>query len=158
MARKLRDYDEEYVGNHTLGGLLLKIGIGLLVLIVVCGVVGWFLRWGKAASDVVGPENVKAQWQFAYDYDESMRGVANNWCTLRKQEVQAGKTGDRDTMNQRSSQRIAVEQNYERIKSEYDGRLRDAFRAKWVKPGDVPTKAPTLEEKLTEVGCTEARP
>lgn len=158
MGRKLREYDEEYVGGLTLGGLFLRVLGGLIVVALVCGGISWAAGWIKTGADVVGPENVKAQWQFAYDYNESLRASASNWCTLRKQEVQAANSGDRDTMNQRGSQRIATEQLYEKNKSEYDARLQDAFRAKWVKPGDVPTSAPTLEEKLTEIGCTVPRP
>lgn len=154
---RVRDYDN-YVENSKPTHLAVKlILVGFVILLLLCGL-GWVFRWGKAATDVVGPENVKAQWQFAYDYDESLRASASNWCTLRKQEVQAGKIGDRDAMNQRGSQRIATEQLYERNKAEYDARLRDAFRAKWVKPTDVPTKAPTLDEKLVEINCAEARP
>ena len=158
MPRRMEDYNEGWFSRQTPLGLFLKVVGALIVVAMVCGGVSWVAGWVGTGAKVVSAENVKAQWQFAYDYNESLRGIANNWCTLRKQELQAGKAGDRDTMNQRGSQRIAVEQNYERTKSEYDGRLADAFRAKWVKPGDVPNKAPTLEEKLTEIGCTEARP
>lgn len=93
---------------------------------------------------------VTAQWQFAYDYEASLGASASNWCTALADEQSAR---SEDVRVQLSLQRRAIEQNYNRIKAEYDGRLRDAFRAKLVKPPDVPNQAPTLEEKVAQLGC-----
>ena len=39
---------------------------------------------------------------------------------------------------------------YQRIEAQYNARIADAFRAKYVKPGDVPVPAPTEQEKTTQ--------
>lgn len=156
--RTIQQHDENWFSRQTPLGLFLKVVGALIVVSLVCGGVGWVGGWFKTGAQVVSAENVKAQWQFAYDYNESLRATAANWCSIRKAEVQAGKTGDRDAMNQRSSQRLATETLFDKNKAEYDGRLADAFRAKLVRPRDVPAKAPTLQEKLTEIGCTETQP
>lgn len=156
MGRRIRDYDEDYVLNQRPARLGWKI-LGVVVAVaLVLGCVGFAFRWLNAGAEVVSPQNVKAQWQFAYDYDEALAGAARQWCTIRQAEVQAPEGSDAQV--QRASQRIAVEQLYARNKAEYDARLRDAFRAKWVKPSDVPVRAPALEEKLQEVGCAVPAP
>lgn len=148
--KRIGDYDEQYVKNKTPIGLTVKIvAIALAIgLIMLAGhfVFGWF----KAATDVVGPTNVKSQWQFAYDYDASLKAVAQNWCTARKAELEETNT---DAKIQRGTQRIAIEQNYARVKGEYDGRLRDAFRGGLVAPPDVPKQAPDLKTAVDAVGC-----
>lgn len=153
--RRIEDYDESWLKRQTPLGLFLKLVGAMIVVALVCGGVGWVGGWFKTGAEVVGPANVKAQWQFAYDYNESLRAIASNWCTLRKEELAVGQRGDADALNQRSSQRLATETNYDKTKAEYDGRLRDAFRAGLVAPPDVPKTAPTLQEKLAEIGCTQ---
>lgn len=153
-GRKLKDYDEAYVsdkvGSMTLGGLLVRaLGI-VIALALVFGVIGFFAGWFNAAKEVVSPANVKAQWQFAYDYDEQLDAIAQQTCQMRQ--VEAAET-DPAFKTQRTSQRVAIEQNYFRVEAEYNGRLRDAFRAKLVAPTDVPDQAPSLDENLAEVGC-----
>jgi hypothetical protein len=148
--RRLGDYDEGYFRNLTLGGIILRL-VGLVVaLTLVFGVVGLGLGWFKAGTDIISPANVKQQWQFAYDYSESLNAIGSQWCTAKKAED--GETNP-DFKIQRSSQRIAVEQNYDRVKAVYDARLADAFRAKWVKPADVPDRAPTLQQTVAVLGC-----
>lgn len=154
MGRQLRDYDEEVVtnwfGRQTVGGLALKV-FGVLVVLSLCLTGGHFaFGWFNTAVEVVSPTNVKAQWQFAYDYHENLKAIANNWCSLKKAE-EAETNPDYKT--QRISQRLAVETQYRTKQAEYDGRLDDAFRAKIVAPPDVPRHAPTLEQTVFETGC-----
>lgn len=103
----------------------------------------FLLTWLLTLLGIIGPQNVKAQWQFAYDYDNSLRAIAGNVCQARADEAKATTDIER---NQRTSQRIAQETNYRRVEAQYDAQLQDAFRAKLVKPADVPTQAPTLAE------------
>lgn len=152
MSRRLRDYDEDYVGGLTIGGILARIVGTLVVLTVVFGIMGLVLGWFNAGAKVVSPDNVRQQWQFAYDYDASLKAIATQDCTAKK--VADAETNP-DIKAQRISQQVAIENNYARVKAEYDGRLRDAFRAKLVKPADVPNQAPTLEQNLAEVCPTK---
>ena len=143
MARRIGDYNGDYLLNQRPGRFGLKlVGIGIVVVLVLCGA-GFLVRWLMVPAKVFSPENVQAQWQFAYDYTESMNGIARQWCTASAAEQAATVSEEK---LQRSSQRIAIEQNYARVAAEYDGRVRDAFRAGLVKPPDVPDRAPVLTQ------------
>ena len=132
------------------------LGLAVAALLLVAGLtaggcaVAWVAGWGGEAARVTGVENVREQWRFAYDYEESLGALASNHCSLQRQ-VDA--ETNPDTRDQRVSQLLAVEQNYHRVAAEYDAALRDKFRAGLVAPPDVPDRAPTLEGKEAEV-CT----
>lgn len=153
MGRTIGEYNEQYLRRQRPWLLWLKILGAATFIGVTVTVLAFACSWGGAARDVVSPENVRAQWQFSYDYSESLRGVAGNWCTARRTELE---TVDPTARDQRVTQRIAIENNYRRVQNEYDARLADAFRAKLVRPGDVPARAPTLDEQLRAVGCEVA--
>lgn len=152
MGRQLRDYDEGYIGSQTPAKLGWKILGVVLAVLFVLGVVGFGIRWINAGAAIVSPENVKSQWQFVYDQDAALKAIASQWCTAQKAE-DASLTNDERL--QRGSQRIAIEQNYDRNKAIYDGRLRDAFRAKWVRPPDmdIPDQAPNLQQTVAKLNC-----
>jgi hypothetical protein len=152
--RKFKDYDDDTIdswwGNQSFVGLFFK-GLGLvIVLSLVFGVVGFFGGWFNAGKDIISPANVKAQWQFAYDFDRSLDAISKQYCTAVL--VENAET-DPTIKPQRTDQRIAIENNYQRVEAEYDGRLADAFRAKLVKPSNVPSVAPTLGENVAS-NCT----
>lgn len=152
--RKIGEYDESWLKRQSPLGLSLKV-IGFLVALgLIISLIGIPLGWYNAGREIISPANVKAQWQFAYDYDAGMREVANNWCSFREAELSAPPQ-DR---SQRTSQRLATESLYRTRAAEYNGRVADAFRAKLVKPGDVPVTAPDLKERLAQVGCDQPWP
>jgi hypothetical protein len=153
--RQIRDYDEEHVtswiGRQTPLGIFVKVILVPLVVLSICLTGGHFVfGWFNTAVEVVSPTNVKAQWQFAYDYHENLKAIANNWCTMKKAE---DAEANPDYKTQRVSQRLAVETQYRTVQAQYDGRLDDAFRARIVAPPDVPRRAPTLEQTVAETGC-----
>ena len=80
----------------------------------------------------------------------NLQAIGGQWCTASKAEAAEVNP---EFKPQRTSQRIAIEQNYDRVKGVYDGRLADAFRAKLVKPSDVPDRAPTLQQTVAALGC-----
>ncbi len=141
-----------YGPNRQVTILGLKWWLWIIPVILLLGATAWALGWIGAGARIISPENVRVQWQFAYDYQASLEATANNVCRARQDEKAAPEgTTER---SQRTSQRIAQEQNYERIRAQYDARLADAFRAKLVRPPDVPDHAPTLEEMLKQIHCT----
>lgn len=151
--KRFGEYNEADTTNwfkrQTPVGLLLKIIGGILCLSLLFGVIGFAADWFNTGAKVVSPENVKKQWQFAYDYDASLTAISQQWCTAKSAE---NAETNSDYKSQRITQRIAVENNYARVAAEYNGRLKDAFRAKLVKPSDVPDQAPPLAEQ-TGVIC-----
>lgn len=147
MSRRLKDYDESYFSNMTPAGLFFRIVGAVVVIALSLSVIGFFGGWFNAGKEIVSAKNVKAQWQFAYDYDESLDGIAVQHCTaVAAEEAETNP----DFKVQRTDQRIAIDNNYERVRAEYNGRLRDAFRARLVAPSDVPDQAPTLQENVAE--------
>lgn len=147
--RKLRDYDESYWGNQTPLGLAAKLGAIIVAIIVVVLVLSFSLGWFNAAKNVVSPNNVKNQYQFAYDYNNALRAIAQNVCIAEKA-VQEAPEADK---SERQSQLISYETLYSQRAGEYNSALENAFRAKYVAPADVPRRAPTLSEELIAVGC-----
>lgn len=106
---------------------------------------GWGLGWFATPLEVTSVGNVRQQYAFAYQYDESLTASAHQYCTARDARDRATPSEVRD---QRETQLIAIEQNYARIAAEYNAKLRDAFAAKYVKPADVPDRAPELADKV----------
>lgn len=141
--------------DRTLTRVILRWTIYAAFVIVAIGLVsgaaGWISGWASEPGRVTGVDNVRAQWQFAYDYDADLRAIAQQVCNA---EVMVENATSDAALEQRQSQVLAYQNNYERVRSEYDGRLRDAFRAKYVAPDDVPDKAPTLVDMKATV-CTQ---
>lgn len=125
----------------------LKVGCGIvaavLLLSIAAGMVRFVWGWGSEPGRIYGVENVKEQWRFAYEGEESLRTAARIVCKAEQDEAAA--TSDNERI-QRASARIAYEQNYYRIQADYDARMRNAFEAKLVKPDDVVSPAPSLEQ------------
>ena len=152
--RRIGEYDEEYVEGYVKRQTPLSLTLKILAVVVglsIClGGVGWALGWFKTGVDIISPDNVKKQWEFAYTYDESLTAIANNWCTFKRAE---DAETDREVKPQRVSQRLAVETQYRNVQASYDAALDNAFKAKLVAPPDVPRRAPTLEAKVAATGC-----
>jgi hypothetical protein len=123
--------------------------VAVLAMSVCTGVVGFAGGWWDTGVKVVSPENVKAQFQFAYDDIKAMNAVASNVCSAIKS--RDGYTKGSEPYIQRDSQVQAYEQNYQRIAAEYNAHMADMFRAKYVKPSDVPSTAPTLQESMSNL-------
>lgn len=124
--------------------------VGLLVaLVVVLTVVGFAAGWFRAGVEVISPANVKEQWAFAYSYDRSLGALAGTWCSAKQAET--AETSP-DYRSQRTTQRLAYENQYRNVEAQYDAALANAFKAKLVKPSDVPVVAPTLDQKIQSLG------
>jgi hypothetical protein len=146
--------DEESDGQLPSGGNIFRWGLGCLALVLflsVCGgIYGYANDWFGAFGQVISPANVRAQFQAAYDDQNSLNAIAQNICTAavaRDKEIQST-----DAYTQRESQVIAQEQNFQRIQNHYNAYIHDPFRAKIVRPRDLPDPAPT-EQSLTSVFC-----
>jgi len=126
-------------------GKIIGIGIAALVGVVVFG---WAFGWFVTPLEITSAENVRKQWAFAYQYDESLKAAAMQVCSMERAVKEAQVSEER---MQRQSQLLAFQQNYVRIEAEYNAKLRNAFEAKMVKPADVPNKAPSLDTLKREV-------
>lgn|SRR3989338_1329385 len=120
----------------------------VVVLSLVLGVVGWGLGWLGVPGQVVSPQNVREQWRFSYEHDESLQTAARNVCLTET--ALAASTSDTERV-QRQSQLLAYQQVYTKIQAQYNARLRNAFEAGLVRPRDVPEKAPELSDMKLRV-------
>jgi hypothetical protein len=109
---------------------------------------GFALGWVGQPFRIFSPENVREQWRFAYDFNESLTASGRQTCSAESALKSAESEQERTA---RRSQLLAYEQNYARIEAAYNARLRNAFEAGWVKPSDVPRTAPTLEQTMVDV-------
>jgi len=125
-------------------------------LLLIFGVVLFGLNWLGTGAQVISPENVRQQFQAAYDDMNALDATARNVCQAIKDE-QAAPAGSTER-TQRTSQRIAYQQNYERIRAHYNAYVSDPFRARLVRPSDLPTQAPELSEMLRRIQCSVSLP
>lgn len=139
----MRDSEElrNYTPDRNVASFTGKwIGFAI-VLVLALAVVGWVIRWASVPGQVASPENVRQQWAFAYEFEESLKSAARQVCSAEKAAEAAQLPDER---SQRRTQVLSLEQNYARVQAQYDARLRDAFQAKLVAPSDVPQRAPDL--------------
>lgn len=113
-------------------GIKVTLAVVLLVIIMVPIALG--LGWFTGAASIVSFQHVREEYGFAYGYDRSMQATTRNVCIAEKRGLEP-------------TALAAYEQTYSNIEGKYDARMADAFRAKHVKPGDLPLVAPTFEER-----------
>lgn len=141
MSDDFRDIrPDKRTTGFTLHWTLWVLGIGLL-LSAILGAIGFAAGWISLPAKVFGVENVREQWRFAYEYNESLSAIQGQFCTAQRAVAESVDDAER---SQRTTQRIAIENNYNRVQAQYDAKLKNAFEAKLVRPGDVPEKAPDL--------------
>jgi hypothetical protein len=129
--------------------MLIGTGLGL-----AGNALGWFSAWVQQPAKIYSVENVRAQWAFAYTYEESLRTAARNVCSVR-QLIDTNPNLTENEASQRRTQLMTLEQNYNRIQAAYDAKLRNAFEARLVKPTDVIGLAYSLEDQITTLQNTE---
>lgn len=131
-----------------------KLSFSKIIALVVVTIValmffGWALGWFAAPLQATSADNVRKQFAFAYQYEESLNAAALQYCTSRDARDRTERGSEAHT--QRETQVIAIEQNYSRIAAEYNAKLSNAFEAKLVAPPDVPKRAPTLAENVAKL-------
>ena len=77
--RTIGQYDEDYLRRQKPAYLWLKVLLAFVFGAGSVGVTAWACGWVRTGAHVVSAENVKAQWQFAYDYAEDLRSAASQW-------------------------------------------------------------------------------
>lgn len=125
-----------------------KVVLFVFITVSVILLISWSLGWLSMPFQTTSVENVKKQWGFAYSYNESLKAIAQQVVNTQKL---VDSTTDKNVKAQRESQLLAYENNYSRVKAEYDAKLKNAFEAKWIKPSDVPDSAPTLSQMIKQL-------
>jgi hypothetical protein len=123
------------------------IAIAAIIGITLLGLGG---GWFGAGANVVSAGNVREQFRDGYTNYESLNAIAANYCSAQSALAATTEPSER---SQRITQVAAQEQNYNRVAANYNAAMRDAFRAKFVKPGDLPETAPTFAAATRDAGC-----
>lgn len=148
-----------YLGKVSLGNVMPSGGdfgkgclvvVALVLLVLALSAIAFVSSWCSAVAKVVSPENVTGTWDFAYKYEKSLNALATQDCNLLLAVNRS--TSDTEAQNRRS-QELAVSQQYSNAEAAYDAKLANAFQGKFVKPPDVPSQAPTLDQALLRTKC-----
>jgi len=139
---------KDYEPNRGLFRLSARWVLFLVGVIILVGVISWGMGWLAVPGQVVSPQNVRVQWAWAYDTEESLGAAAIQYCAAV---AALDASGTEFAREQRQTQVTFMEQNYARIAAEYNGRMRDAFRAGLVAPPDVRDRAISLEDMVLQV-------
>jgi hypothetical protein len=127
----------------------------ILALSLLGGIIAWVSSWGGEAARITGPDNTRQQAFALRDAYTSLDAAAQNVCDVQKSSGDS-KEGDPTIIG--GDPALQFKATYRRIEQDYNRRMSNAFEAGWVKNypflDDLPDVAPTLEEKLAEIGCS----
>lgn len=101
---------------------------------------GWFS--GEANLRSFG--HVRDTYREAFDDTAAMDANVRQSCRVQ---AQIATETDASVKSQRQSQLLAIENNYDRIKGEYEAYMRDHFRGGVIRPQQLPLPYPTLAER-----------
>jgi hypothetical protein len=125
------------------------LGVAVICVLVIGGfVISYASSWFSTGAAIVSPTNVKAQWTQGYQDIESLRALAGNYCDLRQAE---NDETDQFQREQRESEVLAEQQAYNRVAADYDRAYENLFEGKLVKPSDLPSRAPSLDDLVAEI-------
>lgn len=131
--------------NVKLGlGIVGLLFVGALIIVMLDFLFGWFaLPFIKGSVN-----NVETQFTYGYTTMHSLEATAKTVCDF---EVIATNTTDSNAQNQRMSQLLQYEANYNRIEGNYDAWAANVFQGGVIRPADLPIVAPTLGEMKLKV-------
>lgn len=130
-----------------IGGAAALIVASLLFWIIgsATGLIGGYANKEK---QILGVNHVAQVYAVAFQDMKSLDATANNTCPIEA-EI-AGVQQGSDAWLQLESQVNAFQENYNRIKADYDAQMANIFAAKQVKPRNLPFVAPTFKSKIAE--------
>jgi hypothetical protein len=91
----------------------------------------------------------KASQNYAEAYSDAraMDANATQACRLKDAVAQAKSAGDQNAVNQRESQLLAIENNYDRVRGEYDAYMQNHFQGGVIHPKRLPIPYWTLSQR-----------
>lgn len=130
---------------------LLIVAVFLLMVVTTPLTIGF--GWFSGEANLRSFNHVRETYREAFDDVKAMEANASQACRFKQQVADAKASGDTSTANQRESQLLAVENNYDRVKAEYEAYMSDHFRGGVIRPQQLPLPYPTLEESEQALGC-----
>lgn len=137
--------------RYVLGSIAAFLALTFLVILGVMW--GFGIGWFSGEVNIRSFNHTRQIYQDTYDKANALRQIANNTCIAKQALADAKSSGDSNTVNQRETQLLAQEVTYNATAGQYNAEMQDHFRAKVVKPHDLPRTAPTLQEALATAGC-----
>ena len=122
--------------------------VGVIILAAILVLVGIGFGWFSGEANLRSFDHVKATYREAFDDVNSMDANARQACTFTQAVKDATAAGDTSTATQRQTQLLAVENNYDRIKGEYEAYMNDHFRGNVIRPKQLPLPYPTIQERM----------
>jgi hypothetical protein len=129
-------------------GLTVKAALwvaGIMAIIMVVGLLLIPLRlgvlWFNEGARIASPQNIRVQFATGFSYWESLVEVSQQHCNHR------GLIDEAETVNERTQRRtqlVAIANQYERVKRQYNAWAEDIFRGEFVGPAVLPEAAPSL--------------
>lgn len=130
----------------TLAVLGAIVAVFLIVVVLTPLTIGF--GWYTGEANLRSFSHVRATYQEAYDDVNSLNALAATICVSKQAVKDAKDSGDQNSIDQRQSQLLAYEGNFNRVRGEYQSYMTDHFRGKLYHPKDLPLPYPTLNEKL----------
>lgn len=125
-------------------GLVLVVIVAVFFIMVVTTPLTIGFGWFRGEANLRSFNHVRATYQEAFDDANAMDANARQACRLK---VMIGVETDPAVKTQRQSQLLAIENNYDRVKGEYDAYMRDHFRGGVIRPQQLPMPYPTLQDR-----------
>ena len=114
-----------------------------IVLAIIFSVIGYANNWGRKAAEVLGPDNVQAQFAVVIENWEALTVTSDNACL-----VGSGKAGDSNSPLLVESPVLAYAATYRNVRAEYNAAFADIFKAGVVGPPGYPREIPNYEEAI----------
>lgn len=110
--------------------------------------------YADRAVDQIQVERVEYNWKKAYRLKNDMEKAAEKVCTARKAYGDAVNQGNQNTIDQRYSQLVAVENMYSNVRNDYDKELENAFELKYTKPDDIYESGWDVDDMIQYLGLS----
>ncbi|MBU0625691.1 hypothetical protein KKF05_05100 [Patescibacteria group bacterium] len=138
--------------DKTVRGLVLVglLMLGLLVLGLLIGLVGSWLV--SLSLPVTSAESALVPGQFVQELEEDLKTAARQVCIARQEVIRAPTELERV---QRRTRLASAENDYVRIASSYNERLRIIPETQSIVPPDGREQAPTLNQLIEELRSSE---
>ncbi len=132
---------------------VLIVAVFLLAVAVTPLTIGF--GWVTGEANLRSFSHVEQTYREAFDDVNSMDANVRQACRYQELANHAKDSGDNSAYNQRESQLTAVENNFDRIKGEYEAYMGDHFRGGVIRPSQLPMPYPTLDERMQDL-CTNS--
>lgn len=131
---------ESWARRQTPLGIAFKVFLGILVLSLLGGVIGWIGGWFGEAKRVTSPANVTNQYATVIGDWQALITESQNACSA----VRAAHSADDPTFVEDPA--LAYEARYRSTRADYNRRMQNIFEAGLVGPHGYPRTVPNLSE------------